>query len=112
MIRKITLWTCFLFFLVFVTTALFQYQLGGEALEQKIASVSESAFIFRGLVFIGVFGYWELLFNWVAKTQSWTEEQLIFALKSRWRIAIYMALVELLIIQNMIGKVISYIEGQ
>jgi len=101
-------WLFGIIFVVVITTALFQYQLGGEAVKHNIDSMSEYAFIFRGLAFIAVFGYWEHLLTWVAKTQNWSEGQLIFALNSRLRIAIYMVLVELLIIQNLIGKAISY----
>jgi len=107
MIKKITLWFCALTFLIIITTSLFQYQIGGDALKAKIDSLHGAGFVVRGLFFIVVFGYWDQLVGWVSKNQQWHEVQLERALKARWKVAFYMGMVEVLIIQNLIGKVVA-----
>lgn len=111
MIKKITLWFCALMFLIVITTSLFQYQIGGDVLKAKIDSLRGVGFVIRGLFFIVVFGYWNQLVNWMSRNQKWDEVQLSRALNARWKVALYMVLFEVLIIQNLIGKVISELTG-
>jgi len=112
MIKKLTLWFCGLTFLVIITTGLLQYNIGGEVLSSKIHSLRDYMFLFRVLFFVGLFGYWHQIMGWVSKRQEWSESQLELATNSRWKIALYIGLIEVFIIQNLGGKLLAeFISG-
>jgi hypothetical protein len=111
MIKKIIIAFCVMTLLVVITAALFQYQMGGEALKGKLTSLKEVGMVIRGLFFILVFGYWNGIFTWIGTTQKWSTDQINRAISSRWRIAAYIVMVEIFIIQDGFGKLIAPITG-
>lgn len=107
MIKQIAIGFVVLTFIVISVTILFQYQMGGVALQAKLQELKGIGLLMRGAVFVAVFGYWDFLMKWFADKQKWDSNQLSHALNSRWKIAGYMVLVELLIVQNILVKLLD-----
>ena len=107
MIKQIFIGFVVLTFIVILTTMLFQYQMGGVALQAKLQELKSVGILMRGAIFVFVFGYWDFLINWLADKQGWGSNQLAHALNSRWKIAGYMVLVELLIVQNVLVNLLD-----
>lgn len=107
MIKRIAIGFVVLTFVVIFATTLFQYQMGGVALQTKLQDLKGVGILMRGAIFVFVFGYWDFLINRLAEKQSWDSSQLAHALNSRWRIAGYMVLVELIIVQNVLASLVD-----
>jgi hypothetical protein len=107
MIKHMVIGFVVLTFIVIFVTILFQYQMGGVALQAKLQELKGIGILMRGALFVTVFGYWDFFMNWFADKQGWDSNQLSHALNSRWKIAGYMVLVELFIVQNVLAKLVD-----
>lgn len=63
--------------------------------------------VWRGLLFAVVIGGWSHWINALARRQRWSDPQRHFALRARWPIAMWWIIIELTLVQNMIGRMLS-----
>lgn len=111
MIKKLIIAFAGLTFLVVITTAFFQLQMGGEELQKSLQSFKSIGIIFRGIGLIFIIGYWDVIVSFIGKRQDWAVEQIDNAVSNKWKIAAYMVSFELLVIQGLFGKLLNTLIG-
>lgn len=109
MIKKMSIGLVVITFLVIFTTMFFQYELGGQVLQEKLKHLRGVGILMRGALFVLTFSYWDHIIQWFGRKQEWEAEHLEYVLSRRWKVAVYMVLVELFIVQNIIPKTIEFI---
>lgn len=61
----------------------------------------------RALLFIGLIGTWPRWVAWLAHRYRWPDAQRRHVLAQRWRVAAWLIVIELLLVQNVAGRFIN-----
>jgi len=61
----------------------------------------------RAALFIGLIGTWPRWVAWLAHRYSWPDAQRRHVLAQRWRVAAWLIVIELLLVQNVTGRFIN-----
>ncbi|MDX1252291.1 MAG: hypothetical protein IDH49_08620 [Gammaproteobacteria bacterium] len=64
--------------------------------------------LWRVALFALVIGFWPQWTNWLAKRRRWPPERRQALLGLRWRVAAWWVVLELLLVQNLLGRALGY----
>ena len=58
----------------------------------------------RTVLFVSLIGLWPRLINALADYYGWSDAQRQYVSAQRWRVAVWLIVIELVLVQNLIGK--------
>lgn len=106
------LWFVGLFIISLVSAVVLLKVFGGEEAGQEVAfleSIKTPLLIMRIVVVALLVLFWPMLMNRAAKRNDWQDDQLAAATHFRWKILFWYVVLELFIVQNIIGKFIDWV---
>ncbi len=106
------LWFTGLFVICFVLAVIILNFFGGEQPEDKLAfldTIRTPLLIARIILVLLLVALWPMIMQWTAKRNNWEEPQRLAATQFRWKILFWYLVLELFIVQNVIGKFIDWV---
>lgn len=61
----------------------------------------------RAVLFIALIGWWPRLIDVLAGRYGWSEQHRSYVTTKRWRVAAWLVVIELLLVQNLAGKFVN-----
>lgn len=61
----------------------------------------------RAVLFIALIGLWPRLIDGLADRYGWSEQHRSYVTAQRWRVAAWLVVIELLLVQNLAGKFVN-----
>lgn len=61
----------------------------------------------RAVLFVSLIGLWPRLINALAERYGWSDAQRQYVSAQRWRVAAWLLMIELVLVQNLIGKFVN-----
>lgn len=106
------LWFAGLFIICFVLALIILNFFGGEDPNDRLAFLDDvrvPLLITRVTLVLLLFAFWSKIMDWNATRNEWDESQLLAAKEFRWKILFWYVVLELFIVQNIIGKFIDWV---
>jgi len=98
-----------LIILVSIGAAAWQWFENPRAIQGHLEAAKPYLFGWRMLLLVTLITFWSRLMAWFGRYYGWSSEKLNFALSWRWRAALWLAVVEVGLIQGVIGTFLRHL---
>lgn len=75
----------------------------GRAIAGTLERVAPWLALWRASLFVVLIGFWPGLMSWIAERYDWSAAQRRHAMSQRWRVALWLIVIELLLVENVVG---------
>lgn len=93
--------------LAMIGTITWHYFQDTQAIAATLARAEPWLGAWRASFFIGLVGAWPKLIDGLAKHYGWVDTQRQHVLAQRWRVAAWLVIIELLLVQNIAGRFVN-----
>jgi hypothetical protein len=107
--RMLLLCSVILIGLAVVGTVAWHYVTDAQAVANSIDSVRPWFAAWRAVLFATLIVLWPRLSNWLAVRYCWNDGQRRYVAAQRWRVAAWLIVIELVLVQNLVGRFVNHI---
>ena len=93
--------------LVVVGIVAWHHLTDAQTVAAGIAKIRPWLVAWRAMLFVSLIGLWPRLINGLADRYGWSDAQQRYVSTQRWRVATWLIVIELVLVQNLIGKVVN-----